>query len=279
MGRTTVVAEPGCTHEGSLDAMFALVDLVAESGADAYKGQWCSDPEELCRRRHAPEYLPHYQHLRWPAQWHEQLAKRCEAVGLAYATTCYLPHDVAVVDSFTDFYKVAAFETGAADLLMAIASLQAGNEKRVVISLGLGATIGEVMASAPLLRPVWLRCVSAYPAPAEDLRLSTINEEGLDGLSDHTAAGDPDSLNVGALAVAAGATRIERHVRLESCRPSNPDYAVSLGGHQFAEYVRRIRVAERAYGSLKVAGPMPSETPMLRYRAQPRAARDDAEDR
>lgn len=269
MTRTMVVAEPGCTHEGDVEKLVALVDVAADAGCDAFKGQFTSDPELLAARRSAPEYLPFYQWLRYPVSWHARLAERCAQRGIAYAVTVYLPGDVAQVDPWTTFYKVSSFEAGATDLLKAIYTFALNNQKRIVVSLGLGA---QAPAPPPDLaeRLTLLRCVSAYPTPLEDLQLGRIKGNGLDGLSDHTPAAQEDALNVGALAVAAGATWIERHIRLENCRPENPDYPVSLGSHQLTEYVRRIRVAEQARGDGKsVSRAEKSEEPMLRHRADP----------
>lgn len=294
MATVTVVAEPGSTFDGDLNRLLALVDLAADCGANYLKTQWCSDPEALARRRNAADYLPHYQVLKYPLAWHETLAARCAERGIGYAVTVYLPYDVEPIDRFVSFYKVSAFEIGATDLFDAIVARALNNDRKLVVSFsfGIDPTVAlskvvstnvddEQQARAQLVgsRTVRLHCVSAYPTPLDDLNLATLST--FDGLSDHTAAADPDTIGVGAMAVSAGATWIERHVRLESCRPQNPDYPVSLGHHQFAEYVRRIRLAERARGTAKTYGPTPSEAPMLKHRAtsDPTDAKPDGSQR
>lgn len=277
----SIVAESGCTHEGDLGKLFALAEMCADAGVDGFKTQWCSDPEELCRRRNAAEYLPAYQWLRFPLSWHEQIAERCHALGLSYSSTAYLPQDVAAIDPYIDWYKIAAFETGAIDLVEAVVQRMRSNDKPLIMSLGLGADVPSAVVGDDddddeiVMRTKFLRCVSAYPTPIAELNLALIAaNDPIDGLSDHTAASDRDSLLVGAFAVAAGATWIERHVRLESCSPSNPDYTVSLSAHQLTEYVRLVRLAESALGSSKATGPMPSETPMLKHVVRVDAAED-----
>ncbi len=253
--------------------MQSLIALAADCGATGIKFQWCSDPEMLARRRDAADMLPYYQWLKFPLDWLADLRARATQRGLTFGCTAYLPRDVAAVDPYIDFYKIAAFEATAADLIAANVAQMRGNEKPLVVSLGLGAAatdlrvlLNDADISARTLR---LRCVSAYPTPIGELGLAALHPGGddpIDGLSDHTAADDPDSLNVGALAVAAGARWIERHVRLAECRESNPDHAVSFSAHPFAEYVHRIVVAEQA--TVRRTGAAPSEQPMERHKAK-----------
>lgn len=272
MSRVLVVAEPGCTHEGSLSDLMALVDMAAESGADAFKPQFMSDPEAVAARRSAPDYLPFYQWLRYPVAWLEALRIRCAGVGLKFGCTVYLPQDVEAIDPFVDFYKVSSFEAETADMLKAYADAMSRNEKRLVVSLGLGAKPTAALhaldaADVDGARIDALHCVSAYPTPHDQLNLSSLRENFLAGVSDHTLATHPDSKMVGALAVAAGARIVERHVRLSTCRPSNPDYPVSMTVHEFTAYVRDIRTAETMRGEPGMTGPMPAEEPMLQHRA------------
>ena len=83
---------------------------------------------------------------------------------------------------------------------------------------------------------MWLRCVSKYPAPVDDIYLDF---NLYDGLSDHTT-----STIIPALAVARGARIIEKHFRLEDTPTDSPDYSHSLTPGQLAEMVTNIRLAE-----------------------------------
>lgn len=266
--KTLIIAETGCTHEGSLGALLALVDLAAEVGVDVLKTQFVSDPAALCARRNAADYQPYYEWLKFPAEWHEILAGRCGRLGIRYASTVYLPADIAVIDPYVSLYKVAAFEAEADDLLDAYVERMRENDRTLYVSVAMGtAWRPERFPEEIRARCQALRCVSAYPTPPEQLNLATIRAQGFVGLSDHTA---PDQVQTGALAVAAGATVIERHIRLESASPRNPDYAVAMSAHALAAYVENIRKAEAAMGEATATAVQPAEEPMAAYRARGR---------
>lgn len=66
----------------------------------------------------------------------------------------------------------------------------------------------------------------------------------MDGLSDHSR-----HALTGALAVAAGATIVEAHLRLDDTPAENPDYAVAFSPSEFTQYVKNIRDAEVMLGT------------------------------
>ena len=63
------------------------------------------------------------------------------------------------------------------------------------------------------------------------------------GYSDHT-----HSIDTGALAVAAGACILEKHLTYD-CNARGPDHAASLNPEQFKEYVQLAHRAARMFGS------------------------------
>ena len=259
MRHTDILAEPGSTAEGQLDTMFAQIELAREIGCDIWKNQWTSDPEAMCVRRHAPEYLGAYRNLAWPVGWHEILARRCETAGLRYVCATYVPADVAVVAPYVWAFKVSSFDALDTDFLDAHRPYQ----KPVFISTGMMnhedvVTLGRMGA---LYDWRLLHCVSAYPCPINQINLAAL---GLHyGLSDHTT-----HPMTGALAVALGAQAIEFHFRLEDCDPTNADYAVARSPEAAREYVANVRLAEAMLGS-GVKRIMPAEAPMLRYAVRP----------
>jgi len=103
-------------------------------------------------------------------------------------------------------------------------------------------TVGWIFKAGAIERTVVLHCVSSYPTPAEHVTLGAIGvlrQRFLElpvGYSDHTV-----ETMTGALAVAAGACVLEKHLTL-SRAGKGPDHAASLEPAQFAEYVGFARL-------------------------------------
>lgn len=273
---TTVIAECGSCHDGDFGKAQRLVAAAAEAGADAAKFQYWSDSVRFSERRHAEAYREVYSKYAVPASWLPELRRTCDEAGVEFACSVYLPGDVWEVAKHTDMLKVASFEAEDPALLGCLrAPLAVG--KRVIVSLGLGA--GTNAVKQYLLMPyterkgrvVLLHCVSAYPAPADQLNLAWLRPAAgprqYDGFSDHSHAGQAWT---GALAVAAGATYVERHLRLDDTDPANPDFPHSMDPVGFAQYVANIRFAETCLGDWPFGGPgpMPCEAPMTAYKVK-----------
>lgn len=259
--RTLVIAEPGCTHEGSYDAICSLIDVAAQSGANVFKNQWMSDPEAVIQRRTAKlppaeaeafavKYRPCYQWLSYPIRWHRDFAQWCHDAGMLYGCSVYLPRDVWTVEPHVDLFKISSFER--LDSQLRGTADTAG--KPVVVSFG--------MHNEEFRRPPEnaLVCTSAYPCPLSAANLNLIRKYGFHGLSDHTR-----NVTTGGVAVGAGAKTIEAHFRLDDCDPSNHDYAVAFSPAEFTQYILNIRDAEQMLGN-GLRGLQPCEREMSKYR-------------
>ncbi|MBC7260763.1 MAG: pseudaminic acid synthase, partial [Chloroflexi bacterium] len=145
-------------------------------------------------------------------------------------------------------HKVASFEIVDIPLIEKMAR----TGKPLIISTGM-ATLGEIEEAVHAARNAGatqialLKCVSAYPAPPEEMNLRTIPHmaEAFHvpvGLSDHTLG-----IAVPVAAVALGACIVEKHFTLSRDIPS-PDSAFSLEPHEFKAMVEAIRTVEKALG-------------------------------
>lgn len=262
---TLVVAEAGSCHDGELKKALTLIDVASIAKVDVVKFQYWSDPDALADRRRVPSfYREFYARYKMPLQWLHDLREACHAHGLLLGVTTYLPQDVAPVASYADVLKIASFEAEAQDLLDA--HLPYLGHKPVLVSLGMdGHKRPVAIWRGAAVR--YLRCVSAYPAPVEDLHLQKLWGSGL-GLSDHT---DPALTWTGALAVAAGAPVVEAHLKVWTTDPTNPDAPHAMLPDQFRDYVRHIRFAEACVGDGEAPeGVLPSEEPMAAYKVRAR---------
>lgn len=217
-----------------------------ECGADAAKFQWTSDPAQMAERRHGKR--EEFDVLAWPADWIPLLKAKCDEVGIEFMCTVFIPEDIATIAPFVKRFKVASAESGDAAF---VNSHDAFLPKVTIVSYAFGSKVpGE------RIRQHALHCVCSYPTPIEQANLGRLHRgSNFTGLSDHTT-----SVLTGALAVAAGATVIEKHVRLHDTPIGNDDFPHSLDAtcdyrhtedccaNCFRAYVANIREAEKAMG-------------------------------
>ncbi len=277
--RPFVIAEMSGNHNGSLDRALAIVDAIAQSGAQALKLQTYTadtmtinlaereflidDPKSLWAGRALYEL---YQQAHTPWQWHAPIFERAKAHGLVAFST---PFDASAVDFLESLqvplYKIASFENIDLPLIRRVAA----TGKPLIISTGL-ASLQEIAEAVATAREagcrdlVLLKCTSAYPASAADSHLCTIAHlrAAFDcevGLSDHT-------LGVGAAlaSIALGATVIEKHVTL-SRADGGVDSAFSLEPHELTQLVQDSELARLALGQVHY-GPSANEMNSLRFR-------------
>jgi N,N'-diacetyllegionaminate synthase len=134
----------------------------------------------------------------------------------------------------------------------------------IILSTGL-STLEEVMSAVQVLNVAGtapdqltlMHCTTAYPTPLDDANLRAIetlrHSTGLRvGFSDHTL-GNTASL----LAIALGATMIEKHFTLDRSLPG-PDHQASIEPPELADLINLISDAERALGTGEKL-PTPSE--------------------
>jgi pseudaminic acid synthase len=144
--------------------------------------------------------------------------------------------------------KIASFEITDVNLIRYAAS----KGKPMVISTGI-ATLEDIELAIKTCHEAGnydvtlLRCVSAYPAPLENVNLRTMLDMkerfGVKvGLSDHTMGSD-----VVLAAVALGAEMVEKHFIFDRTI-GGPDAAFSMTVEEFKAMVISIRNVEKALG-------------------------------
>ncbi|WP_028642252.1 N-acetylneuraminate synthase family protein [Nocardioides sp. URHA0020] len=266
-GRLTVIAEAGVNHDGDEGRAHELIDVAVRSGADAVKFQ-TFDPALLVSshaqttpyqrdRAGAEDQAGLLAALTLPTEAWARLRDHAEGEGLTFLST---PFDLGSARLLAGL-GVAAIKTSSGELtntpfLQALAELGLP----LLVSTGMGdedevAAALRATSAAPSV--TLLHCVSAYPAPIEEANLRVIPalaaEHGVPvGWSDHTRG-----LTSAVVAVALGATVLEKHMTTDRTLPG-PDHAASLEPGELRDYVTAVRDAAASLGD-GVKRRMPSE--------------------
>lgn len=263
VGRPTfVIAEIGVNHDGSANKAIELARIAANCGADAVKLQIF----RATLLMHATSTFAEYQKVRGggigtetPADMlrryelsTDDVRKVVHAIRelkLVPLATPFSPPDVEVITGL----RLPAVKVASPDLVnRPLLSRIAAYGRPMLVSTG-ASSIQEVETSVQWLRE-WgctfalLHCISGYPTAAEDANLCWIGELAARfdvpvGYSDHTT----ETVS-GALAAAAGASVVEKHLTCDR-GAKGPDHSASADPQQFERYVKQIREADRLRGT------------------------------
>ena len=295
-GQTLIIAEMAWAHDGSIDKAIDIMKAAHEAGADAigihiteladYMVTYYGSGEG--RVSAGKEHLEVYRYLDDinPSQddW-RRLAAVARDIGIEL---CVMPNDFASLEFAhreldPKYLVLTAASFVEPDFVKAVAA----TGRTTVFRAG-GATLGEIESTVHLFQAhsqaeaILLHGFQNYPTKLEETnihQLDVLRELfGTQvGLADHIDGGDPIAKSVPMLALAFGATAIEKHITWDRAEKGE-DFEAALDPADFKTFVANVRAAEVALGS-KVWAPM-SET-ALRYRNITRkrlvAARDLAE--
>lgn len=261
-----IIAELSANHGHRIENAIASLNKAKECGADAVKIQTYTADTMTIDSESAVFKIRQgtiwdgttlhklYQEAYTPWEWHAALRDEAERLGLLFFST---PFDFTAVDFLESMgnpiYKIASFEINDIPLIEYAAS----KGKPMIISTGVG-TLQEIHDAVDACRRMGnnditlLKCTSSYPAPLEKANLLTIPDMkerfGVKvGLSDHTMGSAAP-----AVAVALGATVIEKHFILDR-GIGGPDASFSMTPDEFSEMVCRVREAEKALGTIDYA--------------------------
>lgn len=259
-----IVAELSGNHDGSLDRALAIVDAIADAGADAVKLQTytadeltidCGEDDFLIRDSGSPwegrNLHELYRQAHTPREWHPALFERARRRGLICFSSPFAPPAVDFLEDLgCPAYKIASFENNYLELI----ERAAATGKPLIVSTGLSdvATLQEAVAAARgagCTQLMLLKCTSSYPSEPRYSHLRTVPHMrelfGCPvGLSDHTLG-----IGVPLAAVALGAVAVEKHVTLDR-EGGGVDAAFSLNPRELALLVTEARRAWQATGTV-----------------------------
>jgi N,N'-diacetyllegionaminate synthase len=250
-----VIAELGVNHDGSVARAIELVEAASQAGADAIKLQYF----ETDRLMSSSAKLAAYQRVageRDPISMLRRLELSIDDMAKVVARARERRvHAIVTVFSVelveraerleVDAYKTASPDVVHRPLLAALAR----TGRPLIVSTG-AAELEEVRATVRWLGAMpdarssiaLLQCVSAYPTPRDRAAIGAMADlrrvfSGPIGYSDHTT-----EVDTGSLAVALGATILEKHLTYDQAA-TGPDHAASLDAAGMTEYVRLAKAA------------------------------------
>ena len=254
---TFVIAEAGANHNRDFNQALKLIDVAKESGASAVKFQTYSS--ETLYSKNTPDFAGYkninqlIKNIELPREWQKDLKQYCDEQSIEFMST---PFDEQAVDELVNLgvkkLKIAGFESTDWRFVDMVAS----TGLPLIISIGIGFNLREIGYILDIVEKygndlTLLHCNNAYPTPIKDINLNSMkalqdfkNVNSI-GLSDHTM-----STLTPALAVAAGATTIEKHFTLDKKLPG-PDHAFALEPDQLKEMIDEIIMTEIMMGSIK----------------------------
>jgi N,N'-diacetyllegionaminate synthase len=253
-----LIAEAGVNHNGDMDMALALVDAAAEAGADAVKFQTFSADRLVTKQAPKAKYQlettdqieSQYQMLKkleLREEDHRLLLERCQQKEILFLSSPFDELSADLLESLNvPAYKIPSGEITNHPYLAHVARKGCP----IILSTGM-SSLGEVEAAVQTIADagdpplVLLHCVSQYPAPPEELNLRAMHtlEAAFDvpvGFSDHT-----EGIEMALVAVALGASVIEKHFTLDRGLPG-PDHRASLEPDdlkRLAEGIKRVQIA------------------------------------
>lgn len=251
-----VIAEIGLNHNGDVDLAKRLIDVAADSGAQAVKFQKrtpdISTPEHMkLTPRETPwgtmSYLEYRYRVEFEREQYTEIGDYATMRGLDWFAS---PWDEPSVDFLEDM-NVVAYKIASASITdMGLLARIAATGKPVILSTGM-STFEEVEAAVDMLGTnglVILHATSTYPLPPAEanLRMIPTLQERYPGVP-VGYSGHETGLQISLAAVALGATVVERHITLDRAMWGS-DHAASLEPHGLENLVRDIRIIEQAMG-------------------------------
>jgi N-acetylneuraminate synthase len=296
VNKTYIIAEAGVNHNGSIEMAKQLIDVAAESGADAVKFQTFSADKIVGKSTPKAEYQKEttdaiesqyamLKKLELSKQDHITLMDYCKDKKVEFLST---PFDIESFTLLSKEFNLSTLKISSGDLTNALLLLKTAQaEKNIILSTGM-STIGEIEMALSLLafgyvekhktpssqdiknifsnaeaieilkkRVKLLHCTSEYPAPFLEVNLRAMDTlKSVFGLN-VGLSDHTTGISIPIAAVARGASIIEKHFTIDRNLPG-PDHKASLEPQELQAMVRSIREVEMAMGS-SIKSPSPSE--------------------
>ena len=261
--RTFIIAEAGINHNANYDIALKLIDNAKLCGANAIKFQTAIPEEVMIKSAKQSPYqsknfkssnqLEMAKKLHFNHEIFLDLNKYCNKRNIEFISS---PFDTLSMDYLLKKIKPKKMKIPSGEILnVPLLRKLKGYKGDVIISTGM-STINDIKFCMNVLQDIGinkkkisiLHCHTDYPTKSSDANILAIKHiektfKTRVGYSDHTLG-----INASIIAVALGATIIEKHFTIDKSLPG-PDQSSSLNISEFRTMVEAIRDVESLIGS------------------------------
>ena len=257
MKKTYIIAEIGINHNGDLNIAKRLIDIAALSGCDAVKFQKrnpdvCVPEHQKNIMRDTPrgtmKYLEYKYKVEFEKAEYDEIDRYCKEKDIAWSAS---PWDLDSIE-FLNQYNLPFIKLPSAMLTnYPLIEACAKSGKKVILSTGM-STEEEIDIAIETIRKhtdnfAILHCNSTYPAPLNELNLSTITTLKNKYNCEVGYSGHEFRIGTTVASVYLGATIIERHITLDRTMWGT-DHLCSVEPQGLIKLVKGIRELEEAFG-------------------------------
>lgn len=257
-----IIAEAGVNHNGSYTIAKKLIDVAADSGADAIKFQTFKAENLVTKKSKKANYqlksskknetqFRMLKKLELNINTHKKLISHCKARKIIFLSSPFDFDSIKLLKKLNlKIFKIPSGEINNLPYLKKIGKLK----KKVILSTGMSNLIEIKKAIDILIKEgtkkkniTVLHSNTEYPTPFKDVNLNAMLNIGRRfgvkfGYSDHTLG-----IEIGIAAVAMGASCLEKHFTL-SKNMDGPDHIASLEPDELKKMIISIRNLEKAFG-------------------------------
>ncbi|HEU0293350.1 MAG TPA: N-acetylneuraminate synthase family protein [Anaerolineales bacterium] len=251
-----IIAEVGINHNGDIEIAKKIIDAAVHAGVDAVKFQKrtpdiSTPPDQQTQMRETPWGYITYLHYRYKVEFNEEqyreIDRYCREKKIDWLVSVWDEPSVDFMEKFeTPAYKIPSSSLTDHSLLKYVRK----TGKPIIVSTGM-STMEQIHRGVDTLgneNLIIMHCTSTYPCEPDELNLNMIGTLRKEfpynpiGYSGHEVGLVPS-----AVAIALGASSIERHITLDRAMWGS-DQAASVEPGGFERLVKYIRVTEAALG-------------------------------
>ena len=252
---TYIVAEIGINHNGEVEIAKRLMDAARHAGVDAVKFQkrtpeLATPPEQQNVMRETPwgyiTYLDYRRKMEFGLEQYREIDTYARKIGITWFVSVWDEPSVDFMETFDPVtYKVPSAALTDHGLLKKLHA----TGRPVILSTGM-STIDQIRSAVPYLdmdNLVICHTTSAYPCDPEELNLRMVETLRKEYSCPIGYSGHEVGLVPSAVAVALGASLVERHITLDRAMWGS-DQAASVEPGGFERLVKYVRVTEQSLG-------------------------------